>query len=344
PGPYAPGPPAPGPYAPGPQAPGSHAPGPQAPGSYAPGPQGPGSHAPGPLAPGSYAPGQQAPSSYAPGPYAPGPPGAAPALEEAPRVVVIGGESHPGFWPRLPTAFLVPFRGGAAQLVFGVAAITTAGFVALGLLPAIGFLAFAKLVLSFAFGTAAVGAHAHVFTRFALAGMHDEGGAPPEVSPAWPSFSTLYYRGLSLVGLLILLFGAFAWLAVQGTSPLVLVVGMALVYVYWPMALSVQALTGRPLAPFEPPTVVRGIFAAPVEYAIIVIMGVAVLVAASALTFFIAGGALLGAVAAQSFGAAMMALLIGQGIGVLAGTVLAAVQGYLMGCLVGARPDRFGFL
>lgn len=258
---------------------------------------------------------------------APGAPGPAPA--------------HPGFWPRVPAAILVPFRGGGLRLVFGVSAATGLGTMLLLLTPGFGFF---RLVLLFAFSSAVLGAHAHVFTQFAQAGVHDRGGPLPAVTDQWPSYAELFFRGLSLMALVGLLFGLFLWSAFRGGAGPLMLVGVALAYAYWPMALSVQAISGRALGIFDVPTVLRGVLAAPGEYAVVVLLGVAVLAFAGTLTALVSGASMLGGIVGQSATIALVGFAFVQGLSAFAATLLAAVQGYLMGCLVGSQPARFAFL
>ena len=337
-------------------------PAPVAPGAWAPTtppPPGPvpaqASFPPGSWSPASVPPGSLPPASLPPpgGPGSENPHAAARAAVHAasqpslyPGSEVPGpvlDADHPGFWARLPPAFMLPFRGGGLRLVAGVAALPAIGAIVIVLIPTAGF-SFINIGLTFSFTSAALGAHAHVFTQFAQAGVRDRGGPPPSVLDRLPSYTEVFYRGLSLIALLALLFGIFAWMAFNGGGGPALLAGAALAYVYWPMALSVQALSGRAVAIFDVPGVLRGVFAAPVEYLVVVILGIAVLAFTGTLIALVTGASVLGGVVSQSVLVASVGLALAQIMGSLAGTMLAAVQGYLMGCLVGSRSERFEFL
>ncbi|MEM9069929.1 MAG: hypothetical protein AAGE52_15560 [Myxococcota bacterium] len=249
------------------------------------------------------------------------PPSVVRAVAPAVADELLSQGEHPGFWSRVPVAFVVPFLGTGLLWLggLGVAALGV-GFVRLA--PCIGFF---MMPFAAAIYLGLLGAY---FGQAAQTGLDDEGGGLPK--PRWrlPERSDLYARGGALLLLSFLLFGIPAVLLQQGFPPVMVYLVGLLPYAYWPVALTVAGITGSLLNMFNPFYILKGIWAGGVPYLVVAVTGFLVQAFLTSLPVLLLpmglGAALLGALA-----------VIG-GIGYTAG-----VQGYLMGCIVGSRYERF---
>lgn len=252
-------------------------------------------------------------------PLAHGPPRALPS-RGAPSKVTLDGD-HPGFWVRIPMAFVVPFFGTGVLWLIGLTMMFFV-FAFVRMAPCIGI-----FMMPIA-GAVYLGLLGIYFGQAAQAGVEDDGSRP---EPRWymPSQGELLARGGPLVLVTILLFIVPAGLAIKGVAgPIVYAAGL-IPYVYWPMALTVSGITGSSMSLFNPVEIGRGIFAGGLPYAVVVIVGFLAFAAISMLPAL--------ALAANSMvGILLSVLVMAGGIGYVAG-----VQGYLMGCIVGSRPERF---
>ncbi len=238
--------------------------------------------------------------------------GAGPVLPEQ-------DEPHPGFWARFPVAFAVPFLGegvlwlGALVFAFFAAAILR--------LLCMGWL---TMPLGMALYLGLLGSY---FAQAAQTGLHDTGGGWPR--PAWapPRRDDLVYRGGAVLLLTTLLFALPAMFFLDGRETLAWVASIV-PFAYWPMALTTVGLTGELVHGLNPITVLRGVRAAGLPYAVVVLVG---LLAIGGLLLIV--GWMLAA--GPPIGTAGV-VLFASGLGYVAG-----VQGYLMGCLVASRLDEF---
>ncbi len=252
-------------------------------------------------------------------PLAHGPPRALPS-QGAPEGIALDGE-HPGFWTRIPMAFIVPFFGTGIVWLIALT-MTLFLFAFIRLAPCIGI-----FMMPIA-GAVYLGLLGIYFGQAAQAGLEDDGSRP---KPRWhmPSQGELLARGGPLVVATILLFTIPVGLAVRNVpTPIVYATGL-IPYVYWPMALTVSGITGSSMSLFNPVHIGRGIMAGGVPYAVVVVVGF----------MLFAGLSMLPALAAAS--RSMMAIMVS--VVAMAGAVgyVAGVQGYLMGCIVGSRPEKF---
>lgn len=252
-------------------------------------------------------------------PLAHGPPRALPS-SGAPTKVTLDGD-HPGFWTRIPMAFVVPFFGTGVAWLIGLTLMFFV-FVFVRMAPCIG------IFMMPVAGAVYLGLLGIYFGQAAQAGVEDDGSRP---EPRWsmPSQSELLARGGPLVLVTLLLFIVPAALAVKGLpGPIVYATGL-IPYVYWPMALTVSGITGSSMSLFNPVEIGRGILAGGLPYVVVIVVGFLVFAGLSMLPAM--------AMAMESAAGVLLSVLaMATGIGYVAG-----VQGYLMGCIVGSRPERF---
>lgn len=247
----------------------------------------------------------------------------------APRRHVPEHSEHPGFWPRLPLAFIVPVLGkGVAWLaVLTVLLLIVTSMGGLGLLGMVSCFGAIGTLMSLPLVALYLGLLTDYFNQAAQCGLHDDGTFP---SPRYsmPEWSSAFYRGVPLLLLIITLFALSSWLEFKGAPTAVVVLAAFVPYFYWPMALLATALTGRMTA-MLPLTVMGALIRSGPQYVIVVVAGF-VLTAASLLSL------------------ALLAQLFGP-LGAIAAAVLlfaivpyvSAAQGYLLGSMVGADSEKW---
>lgn len=260
------------------------------------------------------------PGSVRPGSFRPGPAGIAMASARPPPPSEPTSGAHPGFWSRIPVAFAVPFlRGGWVWLI----GLTVMFFVVVFTVqaPCIGIF---MLPVT---GAAYLGLLGIYFGQAAQAGLEDDGSRP---EPNWgaPNQQGTLLRGLALVLVTVLLFAIPFWLAFKGVSPAWIYLAGLLPYVYWPMALTVSGITGSVVSLFNPIDIGKGVIAGGIPYVVVVVVGFLAFAVMAALPL-----------AALSYGpiAVVIAVLF-PAFGIC---YVAGIQGYLMGCLVGSRREKF---
>ncbi|MEO1270772.1 MAG: hypothetical protein AAFX99_22020, partial [Myxococcota bacterium] len=110
---------------------------------------------------------------------------------------------------------------------------------------------------------------------------------------------------------------------------LLILIGLLLPAFYLPMALAVASLTGSLANMFNPFYVMQGIFSGGVAYVFIVVLGIATYIGTLTLSGMLSGS---GVIVLQLAGLAMSSLAL---------TYVVGVQGYLVGRLIGSRPEAF---
>ncbi len=293
-----------------------------------------------------------APSEHPPGistssrPPSARPPAARGGLSPSPRVSspapdASGEGPGEGFWAQTPVAFMAPFlgRGWALLAASGVAGVGVGLVVVVpGFLIKLGALIGLQLV--------AFGLFVESFNRLAQAATYrDSESWFPEPMSELPNPSALFWRGLVNVLVFAMLASPAVALALYTDSVFVALVAQIALFLYWPMALTVQSVSGRLAGPLDVLAVARGVVVAPVEYLSVCL-----------LTFAAIAGSTLVVVAATGVGAlAIGASDVGLGGGAMLYAFVAfawyaaigyfhGVLGYLMGSLVRSRSEAFEFL
>jgi len=295
-------------------------------------PERPVSERPPSLRPPSLRPSARPPSERPPGSTGPG----IDALDREP-----GTGPGDGFWVQAPVAFVAPVlgRGPWLLVVSGMAGVGVGLMVMVpGLLLKLGALIGVQLV--------AFGIFVEIFDRLAQAAtFRDDDAWLPEPRSELPNATALFYRGVVNVLVFAMLAAPAVAFAIYTRSATLALVAQVALFVYWPMALTVQSLSGRLAGPLDVVSVLRGIIAAPLEYLCVCLLTfgaiagstfvVAALTGAGALALGASGGGL-GSGAAFYMGVAFVwYAAIGYFHGVL---------GYLMGSLVRSKSERFTFL
>jgi len=229
-------------------------------------------------------------------------------------------EEHVGFWLRIPMAFLVPLLGsGVFWLIgMGVWIAFTAIIGALG--PCMT--KFMALPM-FAFYLGLLG---EFFTKAAQLGVSDTDDFP-QPSYGAPDLQRSFFFGLVLFVLAVVLFGLPFWLEWKGVSQGLVLVSVFVPYVYWPMALLSVGLRG-PAMGMNPIVVLQGIWRGGLKYVVVVLLGM--------ITYLV-----LAFVAGMIAAAGVIAALLGGAFLLMVAGYVAAVQGYLMGCMVGSDPENW---
>ncbi len=231
------------------------------------------------------------------------------------------------FWERLPFAFIAPLMGKAWILLF-FAGLVPAAWV---LLQMSGARFLTGIVSTIVVYLLCIGIFVETFARLAQEGADNDEGWP-RPSLANTEVGTLLFVGFIATLVSFALFGLPMRFVQNGTLPAALLpVLLLLPYVYWPMALAVQGLSGRPFAMLNVLHVVRCMFRAPLKYIVVVVVGIG-------LTFGVGIGMAV-------VGALVMAADLGVGV-VLGIAALSAamayvhgVLGYAMGRMVSADDD-----
>lgn len=285
-----------------------------------------------PPGPSSFAP--AAPVSHRPEPMAP----TAPA-----RSRESSGASGPGdsFWAQTPVAFMAPFLGKGSLLLLA-AGVAGVGVAFITVAPGL----FIKLGVVLALQLTAFGLFVEVFDRLAQAAIYrNEDRWLPEPTSDLPDAKVLFWRGL-------VNFIAFGILAVPSVLVAIylrsvgaVIACQVLLFLYWPMGLTVHSISGRMTGALDILSVFRGISAAPLEYLTVCVLTFAAIGGSTAVVIAVTGAS------------ALAAGLTGGGIGtgaivvaVLAFAWYAAIAyfhgvlGYLMGALVRSKSESFEFL
>lgn len=120
------------------------------------------------------------------------------------------------------------------------------------------------------------------------------------------------------------------------TSKLTIFLAFLLPYLYWPMGLTVSALTGSLANLFNPIYVAKGIFRGGLPYLFVVFIGVTLPTLIGALSCgLIGGGSAIGGIGGSIATALAFVLVL------VSSSYVTGVQGFLMGRLVASRPDAF---
>ncbi|MBX3246310.1 MAG: hypothetical protein KF901_03930 [Myxococcales bacterium] len=235
----------------------------------------------------------------------------------------------PGFWPRVPVAFLVPFLGLG---MLWLAALTIVPVVPLFIPFGLGF-GVAGLVLRILWYLGYFGLLAVYYRQSMQVGADDDDDELSWPRPRYrmPERSDVFAQGAAMT-----LLGILAGLAVYATTRLpptaaliTLSAGAFVFPFYLLMALTMVLGTGRITAALDPILVVRGIVAGGLPY---LAVG-----AAGGLTWMVASRVMGGLAESGSLVGLLFALLVG----VAAPAYFFGVLGYLMGRLVAVRADRF---
>ena len=235
------------------------------------------------------------------------------------------------FWREAPIAFLAPFLGRGALLL--LAAGAAGGFTGL-VSNAPGIFA---LALTFALLVASLGILTETFGKLAQAAAGREPGEAPSPDFGLPDFSTLFFGGLVTLVAAGLLAGV-PFVVYRSTQSTDLTLASALLpYVYWPMALTVQGISGRVSGLFDLVSVLRGIFAAPLEYLVVAVTSFGLVAAVP-----VAVGVSLIAVADSDL-IALFTVIVGF-VAFASLAYLHGVIGYLMGALIRSKPSKFAFM
>lgn len=245
------------------------------------------------------------------------------------------------FWLQAPVAFVAPFLGrGWVLLLASLGMGAAVGLVAVipGFLFKLGILLATQLV--------AVGVFVETFNRLAQAAMYrDDEQWLPEPHSELPSLSVLFFRGL-IMSLLLALLGAVPLIVLFQTESLGLTFLAELaIFLYWPMALTVQSVSGRLLGGIDVVSVFRAVMIAPLEYvaSCILTIGAMTLSVLGAGTV-IGAGALAAAASGGSLGVGIAVYFLVMGALYAAVAYLHGVLGYLMGSLIRSKGDAFAFL
>jgi len=248
----------------------------------------------------------------------------------------------PSFWPQAPVAFIAPFLGKGSLLLIaaGAAGVGTVLVAAApGLLIKLGALMFVAFI--------GLGLNFETFNRLAQSAIaRDEDQWLPEPESSLPALNELFFRGLLLLGVGLLLGaipGLIGWMT---RDAFVFVIALAAMMVYWPMALTVMSVSGRVLGAVDFPVVFKAIFTAPLEYVAVCLLTLGAILL---MTLGVAGATGVGAVALGTGGepglfsglafVGVVSFLWYGGIAYFHG-----VMGYLMGALIRSKGDRFDFL
>lgn len=265
-----------------------------------------------------------------------------PTTQPPPHIapVVEHGDLARSFWVELPLAFIAPVLGKGALLIAGAGLLgALALFIAL-FVPML----FVKIAGAILLGTVGLGILVEVFAKLAQAASHREPGTLPVPQLGMPDRATLTMRGFSVVAVLALV-GALAYaLGKDGSriGPSALALFFA---AYWPLGLAIQGITGRFIGIFDVLAGARVIAAAPVEYAVVVVLSYALLLGLSLVVYvggmltLVTTAVLAGANVAIAAGAFVILFLYFAGL-----TYAHGVLGYAMGALVSSKEERLAFL
>ncbi|MFK7998837.1 MAG: serine/threonine protein kinase [Polyangiales bacterium] len=233
------------------------------------------------------------------------------------------------FFERLPFAFVAPLLGKAWALLLFSALVPACAAVLLtldvGLVLRVSF-----AVPMFLFS---IGLLTEIFSRLAQEGADNDVGVPsPTLGDT--ELQTVLGAGMATLFIVALLFVFPAYLFIaQYIGVVTFTVLSFLPYVYWPMAFTVQGITGDIVAGLDVVLVFRTMLRAPVKYFVVVALGFGLTVALS-IAVGVVSGMLLATVGPSRF------LVFGLTF-VFFGTVtyLQGVMGYAMGRLV-ATEDK----
>lgn len=228
-------------------------------------------------------------SPAAQGAMSPAPAGVGPNTTEPVqrRQVFVEGK----FYERLPFAFIAPFlgQGWILLIISALAPACVAMLLSLdvGLVARVSFLVPALLF--------SIGLLTEAFARLAQAGAENDEGLPaPTLGDT--QLRTVLGAGIATVFIAALLFVLPAYLFFRQHISVGLFSALAfLPYVYWPMSLTVQGLTGDVVAGLDMPLVFRSMLRAPVKYFVVVVLGFALTLALSIGSAFVVGALMVSA-------------------------------------------------
>ena len=270
--------------------------------------------------------------------------GRAPAPPSVGMAQSDGGEEvwhEDDFWEQAPIAFIAPVLGKGSVLLAACGGIGVA--VGVGAVIPGGLL---KLGGVFGLQLVAFGLFMETFNRLAQAAIYREVGQRlPEPISSMPSMSELFWRGVLNAAVLFVLAIPGGAVAFYTRNLFAIAAAQLLLFCYWPMALTVQSVSGRLAGPLDAIAVARGIAVAPLEYAVVCALVFLAIVASAGVALALTGaGALaVGGGEAGLGGGALMVTLVSfvwfAAVGYFHG-----VLGYLMGSLVRAKSDAFDFL
>ncbi|MFT5356599.1 MAG: hypothetical protein ACI9KE_003824, partial [Polyangiales bacterium] len=246
------------------------------------------------------------------------------AMSPGPSVLVEGK-----FFERLPFAFVAPLLGKAWALLLFSALVPACASLLLTLdVGLVLRVSFAVPALLFS-----IGLLTEVFSRLAQEGADNDEGVPsPTLGDT--DLQTVLGSGITTVFIVALLFVLPAYLFLSQYIGIGTFTALSfLPYVYWPMALTVQGITGDVVAGLNLPLVFRSMARVPLKYLVVVALGFGLTVALSLGSAFVVGALMVvvGPSRALIFGATFVFF------GTM--TYLHGVVGYAMGRLV-ATSDR----
>ncbi len=278
----------------------------------------------------------EAPSSVRPGAPSSRPPA---ALAAAPAAS--GSGPGDGFWLQAPVAFVAPLLG-KGSLLLAAAGFTGLGAAVIAAAPGL----FIKIGIVLALQLVALGIFIEVFNRLAQAAIYrDDDAWLPEPISELPDMKTLFWRGV--VNLVVLaLLGTPAVLVALKLDNAAVAIGIQIaLFVYWPMALTVQSISGRLTGALDFLSVGRGIVAAPLEYLTACVLTFAAIAGSTALVLAIAGASVMAvASAGGGFGSGFAVYCVVSFAWFTAIAYFHGVLGYLMGALVRSKRAAFEFL
>lgn len=269
----------------------------------------------------------------------PAPPSSVRPPEPAPRRSSGPGD---GFWVQTPVAFVAPFLG-KGSLLLAATGLTGVGVGLMAVLPGlcmkIGFLIGLQLV--------ALGLFVETFNRLAQAAIYrDDDSLLPEPVSDLPQMSTLFWRGVVNFFVFALLAAPGILVAIYARSVSIAIACQVALFLYWPMALTVQSVSGRLTGPFDVVSVLRAMVAAPLEYLVVCVLTIAAIAGSVMVVIAVTGVSAVGAQAmgGNSIGTGATLLVIVSFVWYAAIAYFHGVLGYLMGALVRSKGDAFDFL
>lgn len=233
------------------------------------------------------------------------------------------------FFERLPLAFVAPLLGKAWALLLFSALVPACASLLLSLdvswvLQVIFFVP--TLLFS-------IGLLTEAFSRLAQEGADNDEGVPsPTLGDT--QLQTVLGSGIATVFVAAFLFVFPGYLFYRQAIGLTALTALSfLPYIYWPMALTVQGMTGNLVAGFDVPLVFRSMARAPLKYLVVVALGFVLTMALSFGATLVVGGLMVTAGPSR--------VLVFGATFVFFGTMtyLHGVLGYAMGRLV-ATEDK----
>ncbi|MEZ4340644.1 MAG: hypothetical protein R3B82_28825 [Sandaracinaceae bacterium] len=236
---------------------------------------------------------------------------------------------------------MAPFlgRGSLLLLAAGIAGVVVA-FVTVA--PGL----FIKLGVVLAMQLTAFGLFVEVFDRLAQAAIfRDEDSWLPEPTSDLPDVKVLFWRGLANLFAFGVLAVPAVLVAIYLRSATAAIACQVLLFVYWPMGLTVHSVSGRMTGALDVVAVGRGILTAPLEYLAVCVLTFAAIGGSTAVVIAIVGASALAAsVSGPGIGTNAALLAVISFVWFAAIAYFHGVLGYLMGALVRSKGEAFEFL